>query len=75
MADVEIRVGRNSSYHIKGNFKLYDHKGNEIAFEGDEIFLCRCGQSGDKPFCDGTHRSCKFDGTFNARHVPQVSAS
>jgi CDGSH-type Zn-finger protein len=25
------------------------------------LFLCRCGQSSTKPFCDGTHRKVKFE--------------
>ena len=26
------------------------------------LYLCRCGQSANKPFCDGTHRKVKFEG-------------
>lgn len=31
-----------------------------------EYRLCRCGQSSHFPFCDGTHRAVKFDGTESA---------
>jgi CDGSH-type Zn-finger protein len=33
---------------------------------GEAYALCRCGQSREKPFCDGTHRTVHFDGTETA---------
>lgn len=35
--------------------------GQEETIERPVFFLCRCGHSSNKPFCDGTHKSIGFE--------------
>jgi len=51
----EFRVMKNGPLKVSGNFVLKCSNGKTI--ETKELaFLCRCGGSANKPFCDGSHR-------------------
>ncbi len=49
----------NGSVHIEGHFELRDSDG-ELIYRGSDTWLCRCGGSENKPFCDGAHRRNSF---------------
>jgi len=57
-----IRCRENGPLVLPASFKIVDHQGNEfpIPQEKEVVALCRCGQSKNKPFCDGSHRQCSF---------------
>ena len=62
MSDVKITVSETGSYKIEGEPPLYDHEGNRLETrEGKPFFLCRCGHSANKPFCDGAHKRVEWD--------------
>ena len=75
-SEPKIVVVKDGPYIVYGNVPLVAQEEGHLA-QGDSIAwrktetieteetyaLCRCGQSGSKPFCDGTHARVGFDGT------------
>ena len=68
MADneVKITVNGNGPYIVTGQVTLMDADGNAFPVKGTKMALCRCGQSSNKPFCDGTHARNGFDAPTKA---------
>jgi len=60
MAQVTIRPLRNGPYEVAGSPQVLDPAGGPYPADEDPIYLCRCGHSGSKPFCDGTHKRVGF---------------
>jgi CDGSH-type Zn-finger protein len=71
MADNEITVANNGPLRVKGNLTIRDMEGNAYDLAGREmISLCRCGQSENKPFCDGSHGRTGFQHEAKAFALP-----
>lgn len=74
-----VIVTKNGPYLVSGSLPrakeiiVLDRKGCSVEWsKGDQYpdqenyALCRCGQSKNKPYCDGTHTKIGFDGTETA---------
>ncbi len=59
--DVKIKPLQNGPIEITGECMIIDANGVE-KYQTGKFFLCRCGASSNKPFCDGTHRKVNFIG-------------
>ena len=65
MPNATIVPTDNGPCWISGEFVITDPDGNEFTVDGD-AYLCRCGGSEDKPFCDGSHNSNGFNDACRA---------
>lgn len=74
-----ITATQNGPYEVSSSVPLrrketvYSEQGESLTWRTRErieaensYFLCRCGGSSNKPFCDGTHTRNGFDGTETA---------
>ncbi len=75
----KIKVTKNGPYIVSGEIPIQkqviiaDSNGTATEWQPTTKYprqetcsLCRCGQSKNKPFCDGTHMKIGFDGTETA---------
>ncbi len=71
MSDVKITVRTNGPLLVSGPVTLADMAGQAFGLAGrTSIALCRCGQSENKPFCDGSHDRVGFKSECPARDLP-----
>ena len=57
MAATKLTINSNGSVKVEGDFEIVDMRGNNYDLAGREIVsICRCGNSKNKPFCDGSHK-------------------
>jgi CDGSH-type Zn-finger protein len=57
----QIVVEQNGPYWVKDIPALTDARAEGAS--DDKFVLCRCGLSGNKPYCDGSHRDAKWQDT------------
>jgi len=70
MPSTKITVTSNGSLKVSGDFEIVDAAGNPYGLQGRTVVsLCRCGRSGNKPFCDGSHKG-NFEHTSVAFDLP-----
>lgn len=78
-AEPRIKVTKNGPYEVTGEIALtpkrmvLSENGEPLTWSTEPpiphatpFWLCRCGHSDHKPFCDGTHEKVGFDGTETA---------
>ena len=56
---LRVTVNPGGPYELTGPFTLASADGT-VTLGGTNTWLCRCGGSGSKPFCDGTHETRGF---------------
>jgi CDGSH-type Zn-finger protein/uncharacterized Fe-S cluster protein YjdI len=59
---LQISLAQDGPLLVKGNVTIKGGSGRS-SWQGKQVALCRCGQSNNKPFCDGQHKNAGFKST------------
>ena len=68
-SNVKVTALKNGPFKVEGAIELLWDDGTPVETKKDTVFLCRCGASTKKPFCDGTHSKIGFQAA--AESVPE----
>ena len=69
----KVKVADNGPYLLEGDLEIVDAQDGKLDTGGRKVIaLCRCGQSANKPFCDGAHSKTGFQSTVLAATSPPV---
>lgn len=61
MAEANVEIQNDGPLKVQGVAVCRNSRGEPVAVP-ETMFLCRCGASQNKPFCDGSHRKTGFSG-------------
>ncbi len=56
---MDLQPQPNGSLKVVGNLEVVSGTGHTIN-RATQLFLCRCGQSKNKPYCDSSHKAAGF---------------
>ncbi|WP_026567554.1 CDGSH iron-sulfur domain-containing protein [Bacillus sp. UNC41MFS5] len=65
MMENQIKISNNGPLQVSGDFQIFDSEGKEYPKKA-KVYLCRCGLSNKKPFCDGSHKKGGFESSPRA---------
>ena len=71
---LKISCRLNGPLHFEGSLIIENEQGEPL-FRGDDAWLCRCGGSKNKPFCDGSHKTIGFRTSDREGFPPSRSKS
>ena len=66
---VTVELQKDGPLKVSGLTAFYNSRGEAITAR-KTVFLCRCGDSRNRPFCDGTHVQTGFTGARSDDRVP-----
>jgi CDGSH-type Zn-finger protein len=60
MPELKLTARENGPWMVPGPAECVMAEARETV-AGETVYLCRCGASSKKPFCDGAHRTIGFE--------------